>query len=216
MKAMRTVFILVGVAVLTVLIAALVKSTPGSFLRENIVNPLSYGFWVFGLLLSGTPQAVFWVFLLVVALVLALRSLSGSAQKPTRPEPLIINYTHRARARYWVRQLLLSRDERARLHLKDSLSRLALDILAYQQGLTPNQYQKQLEDGQMEAPEALIPFLNVRQSMYTSRQSLSLEQVRRWFEHTINNLPFLSQPKPVQDAEIERLVSYLEEQMDVE
>jgi hypothetical protein len=216
MKSLRVGLILVAIGGLTILVAALVMAAPGSFLRESVVRPLSYALWIVSLLLRGTPQVIFWGFLLLVALVVALRSIAAVSRQPVHPQPILVNYPHRARLRFWVRQLLLSQDDRVKFQLKEALNRLAMDVLAYQQGLTPGQYQQQLDRSEKEAPEELVPFLNARQSMYATRPPLSLQQVRQWIERTIDSLPVFSNPQPVKDAEVERLVDYLEERMDME
>ena len=216
MRSLRIGLVLAGIAALTVLVAALIMAAPGSYLRENIINPLSYALWIVSLLLRGTPQVVFWGIFLMIAVVLALRSLAAASHRPVHPQPMLISYPHRARLRYWVRQLLLSQDDRAVFQLKDSLGRLALDILSYQRGLTPSQYQQQLDSGQLETPEALIPFLEARKKMFAPKDSFNLQDLRRWFERTLDKLPFLPHPSSAVNSDVAHLVEFLEEQMDVE
>lgn len=216
MRSLRIGLVLVGFTALTILIAVLMMAAPGSFLRERIVQPLSYSFWIVSMLLRGTPQVVFWGFLLIIAFVLALRSLAAASRRSVHPVPLQISYTPRARLRFWVRQLLLSQDDRSIIQLKDSLGRLALDILAYQQGLTPNQYQQLLDHGQMDPPKALVPFLDVRRRMFEAKGSLTFQEIRQWLERTLDSLPFLPHQPQAVDAEVKHLVEFLEEQMDVE
>lgn len=216
MRSLRTVLILAGILALTVLVAALIMSDQSSFLRENIINPLSYAFWILSLLLRGTPQVVFWAMLLAIALVMALRSLASASHRPVHPQPLQISYPQRARLRFWVRQMLLNQDDRSVFQIKESIGRLALDVLSYQRGLTPSQYQQQLESGQLETPEALVPFLEARKYLFAGSTSFSPQEIIRWLDRSLSRLPFLPRHPSSVTEEVERLVDFLEEQMDVD
>ena len=216
MKSLRVGLILAGIVILTFLVAAFIRIVPGGFLRDNIIQPLSYALWIVSLLLRGTPQVVFWGILLMIAVVMALRSLAVVSHRPPHPQPLQINYPHRARLRYWVRQMLLTQDDRSILQLRDSLGRLALDILSYQRGLTASQYQQQLDSGQLETPDELVPFMDARRQMFAAKSSFSIEELRQWLDRKLNKLPFMPHRSSQVSLEVERLVDFLEDQMDVE
>ncbi len=212
----RAVLVLLIILLATVALAAVVVYGRGGYLYERIVLPISYAFWIVGLLLRGTPQVLFWGMLVVIALVLFMRSLAAAPQKPSGAPPVENSYSRRPRLRHWVRQLLMSRNERYRRYLKEGLGRLALEVLAYQRSQTANQYQQQIDSKQVEAPEIIVPFLEARQGYFQTQQRLDLQQVQRMLLQLWKRLPFSGQPQPIQDDELAELVDFLEQQMDLE
>jgi 4-amino-4-deoxy-L-arabinose transferase-like glycosyltransferase len=216
MNSRRAALVLILMLAATVALAALVVSAPGSYIYEQIVKPISNIFWVFSLLLSGTPQALFWGILLVVALVLFLRSLVVTPQKPDGQMPVDMSYARRPRLRHWVRQLLMSRNERYRRYLKEGLGRLALEVLAYQRGLTVGQYQQRIDNQQEQTPEVIVPFLEARMGLFHPQQGVDLQQVLRRLRQVWNRLPLAHPTQPETDTELDELVDFLEKQMDLE
>ena len=212
----RAVFVILIILAATVALAAAVVFAREGYLYEQIILPISYAFWIIGLLLRGTPQVLFWGILVIMALVLFMRSLVAAPQKPSSPQPLENTFSRRPRLRHWVRQLLMSRNERYRHYLKEGLGRLALEVLAYQRGQTVNQYQQQIDSEQVPAPEVIIPFLEARQGYFRSQQPLDLQQVQHWLRRLWNRLAFPPQAQPNQDEELAELVDFLEQQMDLE
>jgi len=114
-----------GVLILITLVLAVALD---NFLRDVILQPLLYAFWIGGLIVASLHQSVFWGVLLVVALLLFVRSLGRGPQKPaTVPEK---RYATQGQVRRWI--LLLERAENqrfARWNLAQSLRKLAQETL---------------------------------------------------------------------------------------
>ena len=202
--------------ILTIALAAWVVAARGTFVRERIVMPLSYAIWISSLLLRGTPQVLFWGILLLITVVLALRSLIVPGRPPQAIQANDSAYYHRPRLRHWVRQIVLSRNERYKRYLMEGMAKLSLDVLGYQQGLTSHQYQQLIDAGKQQAPDILVPYLQARDNRPFSSVSPNGPRVRRWLERLPVNLPFFPKARLVQDPELEELVAYLEEQLDLE
>jgi uncharacterized membrane protein len=210
---------LIGITVVivaTIALAAWLVTAQGNFIRENIIVPLSYGFWIISMLVKGTPQALFWFILLVLAIILAGRSITGKKSGSLQGRRTDNSYAHRPRLRHWVRQILLSRSVRYKQYLKENLGRLAMDVLGYQQGLTMSQYQHDVDTRLLDPPAILTPFMVRRIELDPSAEGLTWNKIKQWVERTLTSLPFLPHPPPPPDPEMEALVSFLEQQMDME
>lgn len=212
----RLVIGILLVVVATIALTIWLVTDQGNFIRENVIVPLSYGILIISLLVRGTPQALFWSILMVLAIILALRSISGKKPGPYEGRHSENAYAHRPRLRHWVRQILLSRSPRYKQYLKENLGRLAMDVLGYQQGLTMSQYQHELDIRQIETLPILEPFLVRRFEAQPDSESLSLDKLRQWLERLLNNLPFLPRQAPPPDPEMDTLVAFLEQQLDME
>jgi hypothetical protein len=212
---LKRLAVILLIVVLALVLAAAVMAWQGSYLRERIVRPLSYAFWIASILILGTPQAIFWGILLLITVVMALRSLFASPREPPRPQLAESASYRRSRLRFWLHQLLLNRYETARFQLYESVGRLVMDVLAYQQGITLQQFQRQIDPNEIN-PEFLAPFLQARTQPLGRQASWNVAELRRVFGRLWEALPFRKQPTTIQYADLEQVVAYLEEQMDVE
>lgn len=115
--------------ILSLLLAAVLVFLVEDFVRQVIVTPLLYASWFVTLVLGSLPQWVFWVAFVVIALIIARKSLAGGTT---------------ARQRVWAPPAsslgpvvtwaaLLDRaktQDYARWRLAQGLKRLTQDILA--------------------------------------------------------------------------------------
>jgi len=211
----RGLWFFLAIAAAAVVLGALVMAWQGSFLRENIVRPLSYAFWMTGIMIRGTPQALFWGILVLIVFVMALRSLFGRSRNRPRAQIVPDNIYHRSRLRYWLHQLQLTRYESARFQLHDSIARLSMDVLSYQQGMTMQQYMRQVDPDTIQ-PDFLAFYFQSRSQPVPRPTSWDLNELRRVLSRFWEALPIHKEQGGRQDPNIERVVAYLEEQMDVE
>jgi hypothetical protein len=212
---LKRFLIILLIAVLALALAVVVMAWQGNFLREKVVRPLSYVFWISSILLRGTPQALFWGILLLVTIVMASRSLFAPSQDEPRLHTAPGSSYHRSRLRYWLHQLLLNRYESARYQILEAVARLAMDVLSYQQGSTLQQFQRQIDPAKME-PEFLATLFQSRTPTYNRRSLWNLDELRQIVGRLWRALPFQKPLLNAQIPEIERTISYLEEQMDIE
>jgi len=99
------------------------------FVREVIVAPLLYIFWISTLVVRSLPQAIFWIIFVLIGLVLALGSLGSGRTKRTgamRAAP-----TSMGPVASWYRLIGRSqKQEFARWRLARELSQLYWSMLA--------------------------------------------------------------------------------------
>jgi hypothetical protein len=90
-----------------------------------------------------------------------------------------------------------------------------MDVLSYQQGSTLQQFQRQIDPAKME-PEFLATLFQSRTPTYNRRSLWNLDELRQIVGRLWRALPFQKPLLNAQIPEIERTISYLEEQMDIE
>lgn len=186
---------------IVLLVTAILVLALDNFLQEMIIQPLLYGFWFVGLVLSSLHQSVFWSLLLLVALVLILRSLGRGASAPvTIPEK---RYPSQGQVRRWMGLLERAENQRfARWNLAQSLRKLAQDTLSPDQRLHRDKHRVNFEQN-------LTPDIaNYFNAKLPPAQSFSLRQ-------RLQNKPtFSSHPAPSNplDLDPEVVVAFLEKE----
>ena len=151
-----------GLAVLSLLIAAVLVIFFRDWLREQVVVPLVYAGWIIYLLILSLPQQIYWSGLLFLGLLVFLTT--------SLPKPAAI-LTHRtvisdhSYSRYanWLRYAhMLNRSAFAADNLARDLVRLAVQILSSQLNLTAEETYRRLDRGEIELHPDLITFLRRR------------------------------------------------------
>lgn len=127
--------------------------------REVVVLPLSYWFWVIGIFIRSTPQMFFWAMLLVVGALIAIRSLAGR-RAALAVIPGLDDYEPDApltgRVSYWVVKL----DQAGRpgsgyfrVSFHTALGKLLIEMLAHRYRLPVNQVEDRLRAGLLDVPD---------------------------------------------------------------
>jgi len=180
------------------LLAALLAPFLRDFIREVIVIPLLYLFWLGLLLAESIPQAGFWGCFVGLALLIAGRSLLRSPRLAPRRRGT--KTASPGRIETWVKLLQQARQEPYyRWRLAQRFRELTLDTLAHAEHLSRKQVRQRLAEGQLGLPPEIRAYLQA-----------SL----RSFSHLPAASPsFRSRPpaSPL-DLEPERIVQFLEEQ----
>ncbi len=158
---MRKRLLLAGLALLPVVVMALVID---DFVREVIVIPLLYLFWIARLLFKSIPQLVLWAGFIIVALIMAGKSLSK--RKPLL-KPRSMEVEQYGRVEDWAR-LIDRRDQGdySKWRLAHRLGVLALETLAYQEELSMKQTRRHLESGKLDVPPQVWAFLRAGMTSY--------------------------------------------------
>jgi hypothetical protein len=138
------------------LAALLVTLALQGLVRQAIVLPLSYLFWLADLLVSSVPQGTFWALLLAVGVYITAKSLFGRQRRRSfarltppeetdRPEPSRLH-----QRLYYLQQL--SNSSFAREKIAFELRRLIIEILAYQERESTAEIERRVHDGTLAAP----------------------------------------------------------------
>lgn len=208
-------------------------------IREVIVLPLAYLFWVAGLFINTTAQMVFWLTLLAIAGLAAYRSLAGRRQALAQSPPELAEFgmlddpLFHGQVSYWdlrVRWLRTSTSAYFRETFHHSLGRLLLDTLAHRYRLAPSQVEDGLRDGSLSVPAAVRDYALASLRRIESGQGGLLKRMsvgiagwlRGWYyrmrgaEDASARDSRLRDPRLVEDdRRVATIISYLEEELEV-
>jgi hypothetical protein len=134
-------------------------------IRELVVLPLSYLFWVLGVLINYTPQIFFWLMLLLIVWQIASKTL-GRKPKPTLETPLNFmdqanGHVTQGRVTFWktrIRVFQTTRSEYFSQSFHSALGKMLLDFLAYRYRLAPRQVEDYLKDNPVDLPPEIAQY----------------------------------------------------------
>jgi hypothetical protein len=204
--------LLVLVIVLTILLT--------DFVREAIVVPISYILWLGNLVLKSISQILLWAWLPVIAFFIALRSLSTA--KKDKPIGIVseaeTRYPRRQRVDFWVIQIHQNHGYFGRTRFAEHLGRLILDILAYQERITPWEIEQRIENGDLEVPPEVRSYLHEKRRRYSEGSGGLYQRLRRWLKNAVTILiKGRSSVRPASHhPDLETVVAFLEKQLEVE
>jgi hypothetical protein len=183
------------------LLASLLTLLVRGAMRENIVAPMLYLVWIGQLIFESIPQMAIWVVFLIVALVMAIRSLF--VKKPSASE---VDYAPKDRATRigdWANLLQrTSKDVYYRWQLAHSLQRLTLETLAHNERTTIKEMRQRVTDGEMDIPPEIQAYLQAGMvSIGHFSEPKSRFRLRK------------QQPTPL-DLNPELVIQFLEDQID--
>lgn len=180
-----------------------------NFVRETLVPPLSYTIWLIGILAQTIPQLWLWTGLIVIALILAMRSLD----RERRPSPPVVGksaYPAQGRIDVWAERIdMLLKGKYSRHRFGYFIGKLILDVLSHEERLHFRDIERRLEQGEMDTPPAVRDYLfsRLRPGLNEAKPNL-LTRLKRFLR--------LEKPLTAQlSAELETIVKFLENQMEV-
>jgi hypothetical protein len=200
----RNRLLLVG---LVMLLAAPLVLILRDVARDVVVVPLLRILWVGRILYDSIPQLPLWALFLVMAVLIALRSLIKS--KEPRQQVMKVQADHPGQIRVLTRWIQRAAEgEYFRWGLTRHLEGLILEVLAHRERVTPEQVRQHLRTGRLEVPPEIGAFLQVRTTLTFSRPTSLLS----WLRHRLR----LSTGHSSFDPDLERIVQFLEDQLEVQ
>lgn len=196
----RRLLILGGILLGVVLLALLLRGV----VRQAVLMPLLYTWWVGRLLYRSVPQLVFWVLFMVGALLILWRSLFRRAGDPPKTTGVVLE-ERMGPVQTWARWLRRARSSYySRWRLARLLAELTQEILIYQNQMTPTDARQSLEMGSLEAPPEVRAYLQAGQGRrYFTR-----------FSELAYRLSGRGRHSPL-ELDPERAVQFLEERLEV-
>jgi hypothetical protein len=194
---MRNRFLPLGLILLLAILLTLVSH---NYMREAIVSPLLYLFWIGRLIFESIPQIVIWALFLFIALLVAAKSLvkkrshSEQSQPPQTPEP--------ERIEGWLKLLRrANQDDYYKWQLAQRLQKLTLEALAHNERLEPKQMRQDLAAGRLDIPPEIQAYLGAGMTSFSHfLGAKSRIQLRR-------------QSSPL-DLKPEQVIKFLEDKVD--
>jgi hypothetical protein len=193
------------------------------FVNQAVAVPLSYIIWLGGMVYRGTPQFIFWFFILGVIVTLALKGLSSNNQSSLRTRELDLYYPKRERVGFWHLQIYLARsgyswqNNSSVSRFAEHFSKLALDTLAIQRQQSLRQVEQQIDQGEIELPAVV-------NNLMVARRRQNWINNTSWIQRLVNRIKNLYQSawsgQKVADQsfgqDLEIAVKFLEDQLEVE
>lgn len=214
--------LVVGAVLLAVL--SLVLFSLRDVVREVIVIPLSYLFWLIGILIESTAQLFFWLAVLFFGLLTAWRSIRPKKQSKEEEyyRPLTVDdaaaAVGRGRVGYWATRVnTLRLGTYYQSSFNEGVSRLLVDLLAYRHHLTNRQVEHALENGGLNVPPYIADFVcnNTNQRILARPDFFGwfFNRFREWLMRRVRNT--LLDSENVLDPAVRRVITYMEEELEV-
>ncbi|MEJ5312563.1 MAG: hypothetical protein WHX52_22580 [Anaerolineae bacterium] len=180
-----------------------------NFVRETLALPLSYIFWLVGILAQTIPQLWLWIGLVVIALIIALRSLDRE-RRPPPPTPGKSAYLARGRIDVWAERIdMLVKGKYSRQRFGYFIGKLIMEVLSHEERVNFRDIERRLAQGEVEAPPVVHDYLS-------SRLRSGLNEPRPGLLARLKSFLKLEKPQTAQlNAEVETIVKFLENQMEV-
>ena len=201
---MRKRLLLIGLLLFLAVPLALVLR---SFARDVIVIPILYILWLGDLLFQHIPQTLVWALLLVTILVISARSLVKSPR--SRGEVREVERDRPGQVSTWARWIhMMARRGFYKWFLAQHLARLYLATLAYHERLSREQIRQHLEAGNLGMPPEIQAYLQAGLSPLPPMPVGFFSRLMRRVRPSVHASPL--------DLELERVVQFLESQLDIE
>jgi hypothetical protein len=217
----RRRLIIVGLVLLAALSVLLFSLR--DVVREVVVIPLSYLFWLVGLFVRNTSQIFFWLAAVLIGLLVAYRSIrprkkafdeinrvpGGDSMAPS---------TDFGRVGFWLTRInALRMGSFYRDNFNHSISRLLLDVLSYRHHLPPRQVELALKRGALVVPPDVAEFVlanaHARIDLQPNLLNWLLHSIREWFLVHVRRIPIEQQS--LLDPTVRRVITYMEEELEV-
>jgi hypothetical protein len=184
------------------------------FVRENIVTPILYLFWLGNQIYTHLDQLFLWILLLVFFAMIVFRSMRYIRISTNRLVEIEAGTKGSGRVYFWVKQIRL----RAAPRISDEFAlvefrRLILSVLAEVKRMDPVEVEHRILSGEIQVPPDIQAALKLEIPEAPSpkipwfariRDRLRVKRSGKWV--------FLS---PALASELEETVQYLEDQLEI-
>jgi len=170
-------------------------------MRENIVGPLVYLAWIGQLIFLSIPQVGIWSVFILIAVIIALRSL-GKKQAP--PSKILVPEAGRMkRIENWAKSIRQAdEDFYYQWQLAQELQKLTVQILANDERAERSEIRQRLEQGTIDdMPPEILAYLQAGMASFT---------------YLADNKPRLGWGKPTSPLDIDpaQVIQYLEDKIE--
>lgn len=194
-------------------------------IREVIVLPLSYIFWVMGIIVRVTPQVFFWTVLLLVVVMIAWRALFGEKKVTVARATLLDDMPPpgaSGRAVFWANKVALLRNSHSHYYANTfhgALIHLLLDLLSYRYHLPVRIIEDQLKANTLEVPTEVREYVLAHYGrMEGTYRGFFMELWDSLIENLTDLWDRVSAKRRVQapvDPQVAFILHYLEEELEV-
>jgi hypothetical protein len=193
------------------IVAVLLLAIPLAYLLQGLsrqvflIQVLRFA-WTIRALFESLPQTTVWIAFLVIALLIAVRSLI-KRRMPGRPESGM-EAAQPGQVFVMARRVQRSSElAYSRRSLARDMRALALEVLAYQRRTTSEQMRRELSARRLDVPPEIQAYLNIEQVPIQPRSATLFSRLVRRLSPRAR--------APQIDPELERVVQFLESQLGI-
>jgi hypothetical protein len=153
------------------------------FIREAIVLPVLYLFWLGRLLLFSVDQKYSWIVLVVAAAAILISTLKTKGKPDEEGASTRRTPASRGRVGFWVTRIQQSYDRGySTQSLRQELGNLVVSVLAEREKSSPKQIQEQVEQGELVLPAEVQSCVLARNQGFASEaRRQPMQWIRRGF-----------------------------------
>jgi hypothetical protein len=156
MKLRRRIGLVVAVLVPVVIVAVALQG----FVREVLIGPVLYVYWIVRLFLESIPQIWVWLAFLLLATYLVTR---GVVRRTSLPRARRSETVERGRIEEWAHLLHQARhDPFTRWRLAQRLGGLVGDVLAAEERVSQREIWRRLDRSHLDVPQPLRAYLTAQ------------------------------------------------------
>jgi hypothetical protein len=180
------------------------------WLREEIVLPVTYIFWLMARIANSIDQQILWVLLIILAMFLMAQVFFLKSLRKTSPSDEDQASPTQGRVKYWLvyTNLMLS-GVYNRSYFSEELRRLILAVLSERERLLPQEVEKRILEGDLVVPPQILTIFAPRRAYpavsFPARAYRSIEALIK---------PDLRPNRPEKLDDIRIIIAHLEEQME--
>jgi hypothetical protein len=206
----RRVIILIAVILFVNLLLAIIFR---DFIRENVLIPILYLFWYVGLFLKSLGEICLWPLALIILIGISVFILRKNKKlmQTDRGYSEAPGQVEEGRVAFWMKYIRRQSMGIESLSFTSfRMKELILSVLAYQENLTTDELESEMGQGRVVVPKELQNLVQLSEHAIEpmTRSAYVKNKVLRWFRSRSN--------KSVDNPEINKLVQYLEAQLEIE
>lgn len=206
----RRLILIIAVVILVLVLAFLLRD----FVRQSILLPLIDMGWLVWVGLQTVPQIAFWGFFVLVALIIAIRSLAG-APAPSRTgyaNRVVPPSTQYSRYHHWkVSMEALPNSPFARERLERELQGLVMQILADQARVDFEEIRVRQNHGELDLSAESQAIRDLFAIDHRKRFAFQPSGPPRWLAWLLRRRPAFPQPE-AGHLDVPGIILWLEEQ----
>ncbi len=211
-------------AILGILLVAALTLALTDLVRNVLAVPITHIFYFLGLLVKSTPQVIFWGLLLLFLLVVAGKSVQENRRHELPEFVATLRSPKHERIAFWANHInmALRGDHYSRTRLAEFLAGMVIELFAQEERVSTVEVRQQLEHGELDLPPEIENYLKARFTQGTITRPSFWQRVEDKLARFWNSFPGKNNldpgvlPDHLTRQELERIIQYLEDRLEVE
>jgi hypothetical protein len=184
------------------------------FVRDAIIVPIYYSFWIGGLMLNSLPQEAYLAVLVLISAVIGLNTLARLRIRRDQPDVNFIHAPTETRYLYWKRlSTHLYRSRFSKNLFASEARKLVLTILAHEYRLETAEIDALIRRDALPVPETIRRLIEQGEIQIAEQPSDRLSSLLHQIERL---LPQTNTPREPQiDAHLAEIIAFIEQHLEI-